>query len=143
MRELREGMDKTGNEHYYNRPNRWQRWMNQVAGKLGLATVITVSGRVSGEPRSATVIPIVMNNQEYLVAPRGETDWVRNLRVAGQATLRKRSKTRAISTVELDGEERRAVIEAYKQKLGWMVAHEFGPETDPTRHPTFRITAID
>ena len=45
-------------------------------------------GRKSGEWRTVPVNLLTIDGTEYLVAPRGETQWVRNIRVAGGGELR-------------------------------------------------------
>ncbi|MDX6580636.1 MAG: hypothetical protein QOJ47_2185, partial [Gaiellales bacterium] len=60
-----------------------------VAGltRLGLSVlgsrVLEVRGRTSGEPRRVPVNLLTLDGERYLVAPRGETQWVRNLRASG------------------------------------------------------------
>jgi deazaflavin-dependent oxidoreductase (nitroreductase family) len=60
-----------------------------VAGltRLGVSVVgsrvLEVKGRTSGQPRRTPVNLLVIDGHEYLVAPRGETQWVRNVRADG------------------------------------------------------------
>ena len=60
--------------------------------KLGLSVrgsrILRVRGRQSGEIRTNVVNVLTHDNERYLVAPRGTTHWVRNLRVAGKAELK-------------------------------------------------------
>src|SRR5262245_26119187 len=49
---------------------------------------LRVKGRTSGEWRSVPVNLLTIDGQQYLVAPRGTTQWVRNLRAAGGGELR-------------------------------------------------------
>src|ERR1700680_4165011 len=49
--------------------------------------VLRVAGRTSGEGRRAPVNLLTYESNQYLVAPRGQTQWVRNLRVAGEGEL--------------------------------------------------------
>ena len=59
--------------------------------RLGLSVagsrVLEVAGRTSGEPRRTPVNVLVLDGERYLVAPRGRTQWVRNLRVSGEGRL--------------------------------------------------------
>src|SRR5688500_19432055 len=52
-------------------------------GRLGISLAghrtLTVRGRKSGEPRTTPVNPLEFEGETYLVAPRGTTQWVRNL----------------------------------------------------------------
>src|SRR3546814_1928404 len=47
------------------------------------AAILEVVGRRSGEPRRTPVNPLPLDGERYLLAPRGETEWVRNIRVTG------------------------------------------------------------
>ncbi len=49
--------------------------------------VLEVRGRSSGEPRRTPVNLLELDGERYLVAPRGETQWARNLRVSGEGRL--------------------------------------------------------
>lgn len=63
--------------------------------------ILTVDGRRSGRERQSIVIPIVVDGALHLVAPRGDTDWVRNLRAAGRAGLRLGRRRLAFTATEL------------------------------------------
>jgi hypothetical protein len=62
-----------------------------LTGRLGLsmkgARVLSVQGRRTGEWHSTPVNPLSFSGQRYLVAPRGETQWVRNIRISREARL--------------------------------------------------------
>ena len=49
------------------------------------ARVLSVRGRRTGEWHSTPVNPLSFSGQRFLVAPRGETHWVRNIRVSREA----------------------------------------------------------
>ena len=69
-----------------------------LAGRLGLsmkgARVLSVQGRKSGEWHSTPVNPLSFKGQRYLVAPRGETQWVRNIRVSSSSVASARMPRR-------------------------------------------------
>ncbi len=50
--------------------------------------VLEVKGRKSGQWRKTPVNLLEVDGTRYLVAPRGNTQWVRNMRVAGDGRLR-------------------------------------------------------
>src|SRR5437764_7495469 len=62
-----------------------------LATRAGLSVwgsrVLRVRGRTSGEWRETPVNLLTIDGTRYLVAPRGVTQWVRNLRVAGGGEL--------------------------------------------------------
>ncbi len=49
--------------------------------------MLEVRGRSSGQPRRTPVNLLTLDGVRYLVAPRGETQWVRNLRASGEGRL--------------------------------------------------------
>ena len=103
---------------------------------IGGSQRLTVRGRKSGEPRSVAVVPVTHDNATYIVCPRGETEWVRNLRAAGG---RGELKGRPFTSTEVPVEQRPPIIEAYRNKAGRTVDAYFKQLPDPKDHPTFRI----
>lgn len=124
-----------------------------LLSRLGLSVAgsrtLAVRGRKSGEWRTVPVNPLEFEGQRYLVAPRGETDWVRNIRVAGHGELRRGSKTEPIGVEEVPDEEKEPILRAYLKKWGWETGQFFegvkhdAPAEDVRRiapnHPVFRI----
>jgi deazaflavin-dependent oxidoreductase (nitroreductase family) len=94
----------------YLRPTAMDRAFNAVLGfvmRMGVSVygsrVLAVRGRKSGAWRTVPVNLLVHEGERYLVAPRGETEWVRNIRAAGGGELRLGSKREPIAIIELDG----------------------------------------
>jgi deazaflavin-dependent oxidoreductase (nitroreductase family) len=113
--------------------------LSMMTGFGSDATLIT-RGRRTGEPRRIPVIPVEFNGARYLVAPRGETDWVRNIRAAGGAAeLQRKGQTQAIAATEIAVSERAPVIEIYRKKAGSAVAAYWKALPDDADHPVFRI----
>jgi deazaflavin-dependent oxidoreductase (nitroreductase family) len=98
-----------GGDRRYLRPGRITRFvMNPVVAamtRLGIgfagARTLEVRGRRSGQLRTTPVNVLSIDGVDHLVAPRGETEWVRNLRVAGTATLRLGRRTVAVTATEV------------------------------------------
>jgi deazaflavin-dependent oxidoreductase (nitroreductase family) len=78
--------------------------------------VLYVRGRTSGQWRSNPVNVLTHDGRRYLVAPRGHTQWVRNLRVAGGGELRVGSKIERFTATELADEEKPDVLRAYLKR---------------------------
>lgn len=125
-----------------------------VSTRLGLSVwgsrVLEVRGRSSGEPRRTPVNLLKLEGKEYLVAPRGETQWVRNLRADGgrlELLLGKRREARQAE--ELADAEKVAVLRAYLRRWKAEVGVFFGgvgaDSTDEElaaiapRHPVFLL----
>src|SRR5436309_13953690 len=70
------------------------------------ARVLSVQGRKTGEWHSTPVNALSTAGQRYLVAPRGETQWVRNIRVSREARLTLGRRTETVHVVEFRTERR-------------------------------------
>jgi deazaflavin-dependent oxidoreductase (nitroreductase family) len=73
---------------------------------LGFNGLITIRGRTSGLPRTTPVAIIDVSGRRWIWAPWGEVNWVRNLRVAGQATITVRGRREEVRATELDQPQR-------------------------------------
>ena len=62
--------------------------------------VLEVRGRKSGEPRRTPVNLLTLDGARYLVAPRGHTHWVRNIRASGEGRLLVGRRAVKITVVE-------------------------------------------
>jgi deazaflavin-dependent oxidoreductase (nitroreductase family) len=126
--------------------------MALLVGRLGVpfprAWMLRVHGRRTGRLRSVPVLVLHREGARYLVAPRGQTDWARNLRAAGWGELWRGDRRERVVAEELDGEERAAVVGAYARRYGWLTGRffdlpkRFGPEDVrriADRHPAFRL----
>jgi len=111
--------------------------------------VLRVRGRSSGQWRETPVNLLTLDGDQYLVAPRGETQWVRNLRVAGGGELRVGRRNRAFTAEEIDEEGKTPVLRAYLKRWKWEVGVFFGgigPDSpdaevraEGRHHPVFRV----
>jgi deazaflavin-dependent oxidoreductase (nitroreductase family) len=97
------------------------RWLTDHGISLMGSRVLTVRGRTSGEPRSNPVNLLELDGERYLVAPRGNTQWVRNARAAGAGQLRLGQRIEQVELVELPAGERVPVLRVYLDKWGWEV----------------------
>jgi deazaflavin-dependent oxidoreductase (nitroreductase family) len=96
---------------------------NTIVGRLtglGLSVfgsrLLAVRGRKSGEWRTIPVNPLVHEGVRYLVAPRGHTQWVRNLRVAGGGELRVGRRVEVFTATELTDDDKPPVLREYLRR---------------------------
>ncbi|MGE0881499.1 MAG: nitroreductase family deazaflavin-dependent oxidoreductase [Acidimicrobiia bacterium] len=87
--------------------------------------VLEVRGRKSGELRTTVVNLLTVDGVQYLVAPRGTTQWVRNVRAAGTATLRVGRRRQAIRVEELADTDKPPILRAYLKEWAWEVGKFF------------------
>jgi deazaflavin-dependent oxidoreductase (nitroreductase family) len=120
----------------------FQKLLNRLIGRLGVTPVLAVRGRTSGQWRTVPVNVLDLDGNRYLVAPRGETQWVRNLRAAGEGELRRRGKAERFRAVEVPDEQRPRLIEAYLARWGSQSRSYFNALPDPADHPAFRLEPV-
>ena len=87
---------------------------------------LRVRGRTSGEWRTTPVNVLTVDRTRYLVAPRGETQWVRNLRAAKQGELRVGRRIEAFTAIEITDDEKPSILRAYLKRWKAEVGVFFG-----------------
>jgi deazaflavin-dependent oxidoreductase (nitroreductase family) len=126
-----------------------------VAGatRLGISVagsrVLEVRGRKSGEWRKTPVNLLKFEGDRYLVAPRGNMQWVRNIRVSGGGRLVLGRRVEEFKATEVPEAERPPLLRAYLKKWKWETGVFFdgvGPDSSDAEvrriapdHPAFRI----
>lgn len=124
--------------------------------KLGISfrgsRILGVRGRTSGEIRTVPVNPLTIDGVRYLVAPRGVTQWVRNVRVAGECELRLGRRVEQVRVEELADDVKPAILREYLRIWKMEVGQFFdgvGPDATDAEllaiapgYPVFRTTVI-
>src|SRR6266498_1928000 len=88
---------------HYRKPPWWLRHIgNRFAPRNAkLVAQLSVPGRTSGQWRTTPVVVLDHDGGRYLVAPGGQTEWARNLRVAGEGRLIRRERVYEFTAEEL------------------------------------------
>ena len=143
---------------YYLKPD----WFNKnvfnpavaLMTRIGISVwgsrILRVRGRKSGEWRSNPVNLLTFEGKQYLVSPRGHTQWVRNIRVTGGGELVLGSKVQAFTAVEIPDAEKAPIVRAYLKRFSFEVGMFFkgvkadSPDEDLSRiapdRPVFRLS---
>lgn len=131
--------------------NRGVAFMTRHGVSVYGSRVLAVRGRTSGEWRTTPVNLLDYEGKRYLVAPRGEAQWVRNLRAAGTGELRVGNKVEEFRARELADDEKIPVLRAYLKRWKFEVGVFFegvGPDSEDEKlrsiapqHPTFEVGA--
>lgn len=111
--------------------------------------MLEVRGRTSGEWRRTPVNLLTLDGGRYLVAPRGQTQWVRNLRASGEGRLLLGRRSEPFAATELTDDEKPPLLRAYLKRWKFEVGMFFGgvgpdsPDAELRRiapdHPVFRL----
>jgi deazaflavin-dependent oxidoreductase (nitroreductase family) len=147
------------NNTHYRRPG----WFTRNVGnrlvmdmtRLGMSVkgsrILETRGRKSGQPRRTPVNLLQLDEQQYLVAPRGETDWVRNVRADGGhlALLLGRKRQDYQGTELLEDDVKIPLLREYLKRWKAEVGIFFdgvGPDSSDEeiaaiadRHPVFQL----
>ena len=129
--------------------NRLVAWLTRAGVSVAGSRVLEVRGRKSGQWRQTPVNLLSYEGSDYLVAPRGHTQWVKNLRASGEGRLRVGRRISDFQAVELSDVEKTSVLRAYLRKWKWEVGAFFGgvgPDSSEEElrgvapdHPIFRV----
>jgi deazaflavin-dependent oxidoreductase (nitroreductase family) len=141
----------------FNRPNLIDRAFNRAFGLLlrfgiGFAhnDLLEVRGRKSGRIYSTPVNLLELGGKRYLVAPRGYTQWVRNVLANGEASLVKRTRREEIRLKAIPDEEKAKILKAYLDRYRRTVQQYFPVKAGSpleafqplaVRYPVFEVTA--
>jgi deazaflavin-dependent oxidoreductase (nitroreductase family) len=146
-------------QHHYGKPgwftrnvfNRAVAFLTRRGVSVWGSRELRVRGRKSGEWRAVPVNVLTYGDERYLVAPRGHTQWVRNLRVAGRGELRVGRHVETFQATELSDADKDEVLRAYLAKWKMEVGVFFdgvgaeSPDEEVARiaprHPVFLVEA--
>lgn len=143
----------------YRRPDRFTKHvfnplvarLTRLGVSIAGSRVLEVRGRKSGEWRRTPVNPLDFQGSRYLVAPRGHTQWVRNLRASGEGRLRVGRRTEPFTAEEVPDGNKAPLLRAYLERWKWesgMFFEGVGPDSTDEEllriapdHPAFKITS--
>ena len=114
--------------------------------------LLVVRGRKSGHIRTTPVNPVEIGGTRYLVAPRGETEWVRNLRAARGGELRLGRQREPIGVEEVPDDAKAPILREYVRRWKLETGQFFdgvtaeSPEAELRRiaahHPVYKIQGL-
>ena len=110
--------------------------------------VLEVRGRKTGEWRSTPVNPLELDGARYLVAPRDNTQWAKNLRANPEGRLLLGRRVEPFTADEIADADKPPILREYLKRWRWEVGTFFdvGPGASDEElariapdHPVFRI----
>ena len=129
--------------------NRLVRRLTRMGLSVYGSRELRVRGRKSGEWRSTPVNLLTHEGKRYLVAPRGHTQWVQNLRAAHTGELRVGRRVESFAATEVRADLKPELLRAYLRRWKFEVAAFFdGVDADSSdevllgiadRHPIFEV----
>ena len=106
--------------------NRVVAWLTRLGVSVWGSRILEVRGRTSGEPRRTPVNVLTLDGTRYLVAPRGQTQWVRNIRAAGEADLLLGGRREHVRVTEVPDADKEPILRAYLKRWKREVGQFFG-----------------
>ncbi len=127
-----------------------------LATRLGISVwgsrVLRVRGRKTGEWRSSPVNLLKIGRTQYLVAPRGQTHWVRNIRASGEGELLVGNRAQRFKAIEIPDDEKVPILREYLRRWKFEVGMFFGGVSAESSdeelrriapdHPAFRVETL-
>lgn len=112
----------------YEEPNRAARaanaairWLAEMGISIAGTRALRVRGRKSGKQRGVVINLLTADGVDYLVSPRGNTQWARNVRAAGVAEMGPRWRSERLRVSEVDDAAKPEVLRRYLARWYWQV----------------------
>ena len=142
----------------FRKPNFFEQILNKGFGilvDLGVGLrhnyLLQVRGRKTGQVYSTPIDLLEFKGRRYLVAPRGRTQWVRNVEAAGEATLKRGTKAETFRVRVVQDDEKPELLKAYLDRFQLTVQRYFPVRrgSDPRafaeiaeRYPVFQLLPL-
>jgi deazaflavin-dependent oxidoreductase (nitroreductase family) len=97
------------------------RWLAELGVSIAGTRALQVRGRKTGKVRGVVVNVLTVDGTEYLVSPRGNTQWVRNVRAAGVVDVGPRWHRRRRAATEVADAAKPDLLKRYLNKWYWEV----------------------
>ncbi|GHO84938.1 nitroreductase family deazaflavin-dependent oxidoreductase [Dictyobacter formicarum] len=120
--------------------------------KIGAMYLLTVRGRKSGLPRTTPIAIVEKDEKRYVITPYGVVDWVRNLRAAGEAVIKRGYRSETIRAIELPASEAGSVLKrVFEDGIPPFLAKYFEVTANSSReeferaaqrHPVFSLERV-
>ncbi|MCV7442833.1 nitroreductase family deazaflavin-dependent oxidoreductase [Mycobacterium paraense] len=117
----------------YEEPNRVARaantvirWLAELGISIAGTRALRVRGRKSGKPRAVVINLLTVDGVDYLVSPRGNTQWARNVRAAGVVEVGPRWRRRRARVSEVEDATKPDVLRRYLARWYWQVKDYVG-----------------
>jgi deazaflavin-dependent oxidoreductase (nitroreductase family) len=117
------------------------RWLAEAGVSVYGTHVLRVRGRKTGKVRAVVINLMTVDGVEYVVSPRGNTQWARNARAAGAVELGPRRRSRAVRVAEIPDDAKPELLKHYLDKWYWEVKGHIGGLTPQSTEPDLRAAA--
>jgi hypothetical protein len=121
--------------------NGFFRWLAEAGIGIAGTRALRVRGRKTGKLRGVVVNLLTIDGRDYLVSPRGNTQWARNARTAGEVEMGPRWRGREVRITELADDAKPELLKRYLQRWYWEVKGHAGGLTPESTDAELRAAA--
>lgn len=132
----------------YEEPNRAARaansmirWLAEMGIGIAGTRALRVRGRKTGKQRAVVINLLTIDGVDYLVSPRGNTQWARNVRAAGVVEIGPRWRRTSARVTEVDDTAKPEVLRRYLARWYWQVKGYVAGLTPDSSDEQFRAAA--
>lgn len=117
------------------------RWLADMGISLAGTRVLRVRGRTTGKQRAVVVNLLTVEGVDYVVSPRGDTQWARNVRASGVVEVGPRWRSRRVAAREVDDAAKPELLRRYLARWYWQVKGYVGGLTPDSDDEQLRAAA--
>ena len=117
------------------------RWLAEAGISIAGTRALRVRGRTTGKLRGVVVNLMTVDGRDYVVSPRGNTQWVRNARAAGELEMGPRWRGRTVRIVEVADDAKLELLKRYVDRWYWEVKGHVGGLTPQSTDEQIRAVA--
>jgi deazaflavin-dependent oxidoreductase (nitroreductase family) len=101
--------------------NRVIRWLAELGISIAGTQALRVRGRKSGKQRGVVINLLTVDGVDYIVSPRGNTQWARNVRAAGVVEIGPRWRHASSGITEVSDAAKPELLRRYLARWYWQV----------------------
>ena len=117
------------------------RWLAEAGISLAGTRALRVRGRKTGKRRAVVINLLTVDDRDYVVSPRGNTQWARNARAAGVVEMGPRWRSREIRIAEVGDNDKPPLLRRYLDRWYWEVRGHIGGLTPESNDDELRAAA--
>lgn len=117
------------------------RWLAEAGISIAGTKALRVRGRKTGKRRGVVINLLTVDGRDYVVSPRGNTQWARNARAAGAVETGPRWRSREVRIAEVADRDKPALLRRYLDRWYWEVKGHVGGLTPQSTDDELRATA--
>jgi deazaflavin-dependent oxidoreductase (nitroreductase family) len=117
------------------------RWLAEMGISIAGTRALRVRGRKTGKERGVVINLLTVDGVDYVVSPRGNTQWARNVRAAGVVEIGPRWRSQRTQVSEVDDAAKPELLRRYLARWYWQVKNYVAGLTPDSSDEQLRAAA--